>query len=230
MANLELNQAQKQQIINQVKAGLEANANYQALPEEQKSIILQFSQNSAITAANNTAKETAKQVASTTAQTVAEQIAGEVASQVAPTIAQTIASQTAQTTATTTAKQVANEVKQQAQNQVIEQMKPLSQGLEQLTNGLGSLKEGSSTLQKGANQLDQGANSLTEGIKTFHEQGIQKICDILNGDLKNVDERIKKLRELSESYNNFTKLQEGQQGNTKFVMIIDAIKKPEEKD
>ena len=95
VAGLTLTQAQKQQIMANVKAGLESNATYKALPAQEKAMVLQFSQNSAITAAEATAKQTAtqvaKQVANQTAQSVAEQVAGSVANQTAQTVAQATA-------------------------------------------------------------------------------------------------------------------------------------------
>lgn len=229
--NLTLTEVQKQQIASSVKVTLENNKNYQAIPtEELKQMVLQFSQQSAITAAETTARETAKQVAINTAQKVAEEIGESVANTTAQMVAQTTATQTAQTTAVTTAKQVANQVKAQAQNQVVAQMSALEEGLTQLTTGLGSLKDGSSLLQNGASDLEQGANALTEGIKTFHEEGIKKICDYINGDLKDKNERIEKLVELSKEYNSFTMLNNEDEGNVKFIMIMDAIKKQEDTD
>lgn len=234
VSGLTLTQAQKQQIMASVKAGLEANATYKALPAQEKAMVLQFSQNSAITAAEATAKQTAtqvaKQVANQTAQSVAEQVAGSVANQTAQTVAQTTAIQVAQNTAMTTAKQVANEVKATAQNQVVSQMNTLSQGLNQLTNGLNSLNNGANTLDSGANELNQGANTLAQGVKTFNEDGIKKICNYVNGDLKDMTERVEKLTELSKEYNNFTMLNGENSGNVKFIMIMDAIKKQENND
>ena len=229
-----LTQAQKQQIMASVKKGLEANANYKALPAEQKAMVLQFSQNSAITVAETTAKQTAtqvaKQVANQTAQSVAEQVAANVANQTAQTVAQTTATQVAQTTSTTTAKQVANQVKATAQSKVVSQMNTLGQGLNQLTDGLKSLNDGANTLDSGASELHQGADTLAQGVKTFNEEGIKKICNYVNGDLKDITERVEKLAELSKDYDNFTMLNGENSGNVKFIMIMDAIKKQEEKD
>lgn len=214
VAELTLTQAQKQQIAANVKAGLEANANYKALPAEQQAMVLQFSQNSAIAAAQTTAQETAKKVANQTAQQVAQQTAIQVAA----------------TTAQSVAKEVANQVKTTAQNQVITQMNTLGEGLNQLTNGLGSLNKGTNALQNGANELNQGANTLAQGIRSFNEEGIKKICNFINGDIKETSERVEKLTELSKEYNHFTMLNGDNSGNVKFIMIIDAIKKQENKE
>ena len=136
----------------------------------------------------------------------------------------------AQTTSTTTAKQVANQVKATAQSKVVSQMNTLGQGLNQLTDGLNSLNDGANTLDSGASELHQGADTLAQGVKTFNEEGIKKICNYVNGDLKDITERVEKLAELSKDYDNFTMLNGENSGNVKFIMIMDAIKKQEEKD
>lgn len=246
VAGLTLTQTQKQQIAANVKAGLEANSNYQALSAEQQAIVLQFSQSSAITAAETTLHETAKkvasqtaqntavqiaeQVANSTAQSVAEEVAGSVANQTAQSVAQTTATQTAENAATSTAKEVANQVKSTAQSQVVSQMNTLSEGLNQLTNGLGSLNDGTNSLQDGVSELNEGASTLAEGIRTFNEEGIKKICSYMNGDIKDITQRVEKLTELSKEYNNFTMLNGDNNGNVKFIMIMDAIKKQEDND
>ena len=227
---LTLTAEQKQKIEASVKAGLEANSNYQALPEAQKEMILQFSKSSAITAAESTARETAKQVANGTAQTVAVEVAGKVANSTAQTVAGEVSTQVAQTTAMTTAKQVANQVKTQAQNQVVSQMNTLGDGLSQLTNGLGDLKNGTNSLEQGANELQVGANTLEEGIKKFNKEAIEKICDYMNGDVKEVHERVEKLIELSKDYNHFTMLNGECDGEVKFIMIMNAIKRDQEEE
>ena len=50
------------------------------------------------------------------------------------------------------------------------------------------------------------------------------------GDLKDITERVEKLAELSKEYDNFTMLNGENSGNVKFIMIMDAIKKQEDKD
>lgn len=227
---LTLTAEQKQKIEASVKAGLEANSSYQALPVAQQEMILQFSKSSAIMAAESTARETAKQVANITAQTVAVEVAGKVANSTAQTVAGEVSTQVAQTTAMTTAKQVANQVKTQAQNQVVSQMNTLGDGLSQLTNGLGDLKNGTNSLEQGANELQVGANTLEEGIKKFNKEAIEKICDYMNGDVKEVHERVEKLIELSKDYNHFTMLNGECDGEVKFIMIMNAIKRDQEEE
>ena len=104
----------------------------------------------------------------------------------------------------------------------------LKQGLNTLDAGGTKLGTASNQLTEGANTLSEGATTLAEGITKFNEEGIDKICDYINGDLKDISARLEKLQELSEDYNNFTMLNDGNKGNVKFIMIRDSIKKEED--
>ena len=147
-------------------------------------------------------------------------------------------------TSTTVAKQVGNQAKKTFTNQVVSQMSTLGNGLKQLTSGLSQLNEGAntlangtnqvnagaSTLADGTNQVNEGANTLADGIKTFNEEGIKKICNYINGDVKDLTSRVEKLTDLSKDYNNFTMLDGKNSGEVKFIMIADAVKKQEESE
>lgn len=156
--------------------------------------------------------------------------AKQIAEKTAIISAQAGATTAAKKTATTVASQVGNQVKSVATKQVTSQMQTLGNGLNQLTDGLNSLNEGANTLDSGATELNQGANTLAQGVKTFNEEGIKKICNYVNGDLKDISQRVEKLTELSKEYNNFTMLNGENSGNVKFIMIMDAIKKQENQD
>ena len=104
----------------------------------------------------------------------------------------------------------------------------LKQGLNTLDAGGTKLGTASNQLTEGANTLSEGSTTLAEGITKFNEEGIDKICDYINGDLKDISARLEKLQELSEDYNNFTMLNDGNKGNVKFIMIMDSIKKEED--
>ena len=106
--------------------------------------------------------------------------------------------------------------------------KELKNGLNQLDVGAESLSIASTSLTDGANTLAQGATTLSEGMTTFDEEGIEKICNYINGDLNNIMTRLEKLQELSEEYKNFTMLNNEEQGDVKFIIIMDSIKKADE--
>ena len=220
------------------------------LTETEKALIIATAQSTAtqtavttaLTTAQNTATQTAVTTALTTAQNTAtttavataletaQQIATQTAVTTALTTAQSTATTTAMQTSTTVARQVGNQAKKTFTNQVVSQMSTLGNGLKELTSGLSQLNEGASTLANGTTQVNEGANTLAEGIKTFNEEGIKKICKYINGDVKNLTSRVEKLTDLSKEYNNFTMLDGKNNGEVKFIMIADAVKKQEESE
>lgn len=228
-----------------------AQANYPTtLTDAEKALLIATAQSTATQTAVNTAlataKTTAEQTAVATALAVAQKVATETAETTALETAQQIAKQTAVTTALTTAqstatttamqtstivaKQVGNQAKKTFTNQVVSQMSTLGNGLNQLTSGLSELNNGAATLADGTNQVNDGATTLAEGIKTFNEEGIKKICNYINGDVKDLTTRVQKLTDLSKDYNNFTMLDGENDGEVKFIMIADAVKKQEDNE
>lgn len=129
--------------------------------------------------------------------------------------------------------------------------KSLVSGSKSLKAGVGSLSEGSVTLKNGIKSLDtstksltsangllvegattlaDGATSLAQGIVTFNRDGVEKICDYVNGDFRDVSCRVERLVELAKDYSNFTMLNEGNDGNVKFIMIVEGVRKQQESE
>lgn len=168
------------------------------------------------------AQSVAESTAEATAQTVAQSTAIQTAETTALTVAQSTATQTAGATATQTATQVGNQAKQKFTNQVVSQMSTLGTALDELTNGLANIDNGVSVLSVGTNKLDSGALQLANGVKTFNEQGISKINNLVNGNLRNIASRVEKMNELANEYNNYAGIQNGMAGEVKFIMITDS--------
>ncbi len=196
------------------------------LTEAEKQLILAVAQDTAYQIAEATALKVAQSVAESTAeataQTVAQSTATQTAETTALTVAQSTATQTAGATATQTATQVGNQAKQKFTNQVVSQMSTLGTALDELTNGLANIDNGVSALSVGTNKLDSGALQLANGVKTFNEQGISKINNLVNGDLRNIASRVEKMNELANEYNNYAGIQNGMAGEVKFIMITDS--------
>ena len=234
-AQAKLTDEQKAKITAQAKAGAEftetqktaiieqAQKKYtETLTEAEKQLILTVAQNTAYQTATTTALAVAESTAEATAQTVAQSTATQTAETTALTVAQSTATQTAGATATQTATQVGNQAKQKFTNQVVSQMSTLGTALDELTNGLANIDNGVSALSVGTNKLDSGALQLANGVKTFNEQGISKINNLVNGDLRNIASRVEKMNELANEYNNYAGIQNGMAGEVKFIMITDS--------
>ncbi len=242
----ELTDAQKTGIATQAKAAAtftvaqkeaiiaQAQSKYPVeLTEAEKELILAIAQNIAYQTAETTALEvaqnTAYQTAETTALEVAQRTATQTAETTALTVAQSTATQTAGATATQTATQVGNQAKQKFTNQVVSQMSTLGSALSELTNGLETIDNGVSALAVGTNKLDNGALQLASGAKTFNDQGISKINNLVNGDLRNFASRLEKINELANEYNNYAGIQDGTEGEVRFIMIVDGTSQDKNK-
>jgi len=106
--------------------------------------------------------------------------------------------------------------------------KLLKNGIQSLDTNTNILLDANNQLTEGASTIESGAEALSEGIVKFDKEGIQKVCNYINVDAKNVTTRLEKLQELANKYNNFTMLENGNNGNVKFIMIMDSIKKQED--
>lgn len=67
-------------------------------------------------------------------------------------------------------------------------------------------------------------------MQEFDQNGIEKIVSYINGDLKDVQERVEKLQDLANDYNNFAGLENTEKGNVKFIFIIDSLKEKDDNE
>ena len=102
--------------------------------------------------------------------------------------------------------------------------KELKTGLSTLNSSSDMLNSANKQLLEGANTISDGAKTLAEGMSEFDEEGINKIVSLVNGDVKDLQTRIEKLQDLANEYNSFAGIEEGNEGTTKFIFLIDAIK------
>ena len=174
--------------------------------------------------------------------TLQEQISSRVREEINPTI-DVVAEQTAIKLAEDFTEELANQI---ASNLIKKQLsgelsgteldKELSKYEDIINSKLGEvdgqiekLKDALNQLTSGTDTLENGANELQNGMRKFDEEGIQKIYSIVNNNVRDLQFRVKKLRELSNEYNTFTNIDENAKGNVKFIMMIDSLKKEEEK-
>ncbi len=90
---------------------------------------------------------------------------------------------------------------------------------------VGELKIALPQLTEGSKELEDGSKELADGMNKFNEEAIQKLCSYVNGDIKDLTERVKVLRRLAEEYNTFTMINSEDKGTVKFIIIADEIKR-----
>ena len=98
-------------------------------------------------------------------------------------------------------------------------------GLNELDTSAKVILDANTQLTEGAKTIQEGATQLSSGIEEFNNTGINKVCNFINNDVRNLTDRIQILKDLSSEYNSFTKTAEDTESNVKFITIVDAIKK-----
>ncbi len=100
----------------------------------------------------------------------------------------------------------------------------LDTGLTQLTGGASDLASGMSnlnsqtgTLVSGVNKLDGGASQLSSGMQKLYNQGIKKIVDLYNDELKGLSDGLSDMMDAGKGYKSFTILPSNMDGNVKFI-------------
>ena len=100
----------------------------------------------------------------------------------------------------------------------------LAQGAATLSTGTSQLSYVGTQLNTGAGTLAQGASLLEAGMKTFDEEGIEKLGDLAGDDLANVLNHFKAVKEAETTYTNYGGIREGASGSVKFIVETTEIK------
>lgn len=100
----------------------------------------------------------------------------------------------------------------------------LYEGTGKLSDGIGKMKEGAPALIDGVTKLRDGSLELSNGLKQFNEEGIQKLADLVDGDLKGLTDRFDATIDAAKSYTSFEDTKETQDGNVKFIYKTEEIR------
>lgn len=95
--------------------------------------------------------------------------------------------------------------------------KSLSSGASELAAGMSQLNASSVQLISGVKKLDAGALQLQKGMKQLYNEGISKIVDMYNNDLKGVTGNLDSIIKAGKDYKTFTELPDGMDGSVKFI-------------
>ena len=79
------------------------------------------------------------------------------------------------------------------------------------------------TLASGSKDLAKGAHTLADGIVEFNEEGINKILDSYNGDMKPLVNKLQAVIDAGEDYQTYSSLADGQTGSVKFIYKLASI-------
>ena len=93
-----------------------------------------------------------------------------------------------------------------------------------LTDGITALNDATGKIVDGVDALDDGSHDLKDGMVEFDEQGISKIVNSYNGDIKPLTDRLQAMLDAGEEYQTFTATADGVNGSVKFIYKLDSIK------
>lgn len=101
----------------------------------------------------------------------------------------------------------------------------LQNGISTLNNSTIQINSANKQLLAGSQTIQSGMETLSNGIEKFDNEGIKEISKLVNGEVKDLQERIEALKKLADEYNNFAGIDEETDGTVKFILMTDSIKK-----
>ena len=99
----------------------------------------------------------------------------------------------------------------------------LKSGASQLADGTNQIVSGVDQLTTGSKTLSEGAHTLADGMVQFNEEGINKILDAYNGDLKPFTDKLQAVIDAGEEYQTYSAIADGQTGSVKFIYKLASI-------
>lgn len=99
----------------------------------------------------------------------------------------------------------------------------LNSGASQLADGTNQIVSGVDQLTTGSKTLSEGAHTLADGMVQFNEEGINKILDAYNGDLKPFTNKLQAVIDAGEEYQTYSAIADGQTGSVKFIYKLASI-------
>ena len=103
--------------------------------------------------------------------------------------------------------------------------KKLDKGSKSLKSAAGKLSTGVGKLDTASGKLKDGSKKLADGMSEFNKDGIEKINDTYEDDVKGLIDRLKAVCEVGKDYKSFSGLHGSMNGEVKFVIETAAIEK-----
>lgn len=100
----------------------------------------------------------------------------------------------------------------------------LANGTTALSTGVNTLTTKVEELYNGTTALSEGINTLNTGITAYNEKGITTLSNTINNNLSGNISKIKKLADLGNNYQTFTMKNTTDNGETKFIIVLDGQK------
>ena len=96
-------------------------------------------------------------------------------------------------------------------------------GMDALKNGTQALADQVPALTDGVSKLADGSVTLNEGMVKFDEEGIQKLADTYNGDVKGMLNKVVAVMQAGSDYQSFSDISEDTLGEVKFIIRTEGV-------
>lgn len=97
-----------------------------------------------------------------------------------------------------------------------------------LDDTVNTLSESLNMLNDGSKQISTGMSALSSGLEKYNKEGINKINNLVNGDVKTLQKKLDALIQLSNNNQTIDTLPNNANGNSKIIFMIDSLSKPTE--
>lgn len=94
-----------------------------------------------------------------------------------------------------------------------------------LDNTINNLSDSLNKLNNGSNQISTGMNALSIGLDKYNKEGINKINNLVNGDIKTFQKRLDALMKLSNENRILDNSSSNASNSSKIIFMIDSISK-----
>lgn len=109
-------------------------------------------------------------------------------------------------------------------NELLDGAKELTDNSGKLLDGVDDLADGAGKIVDGVDELHGGAGELLDGMIRFDRDGIEKIADAYQNDVKSLTDRVKAVSDAGSAYDNFCGKAENGKSSVKFIIKTEAIK------
>ena len=105
----------------------------------------------------------------------------------------------------------------QGSSDLVSGQKQIADGANGLADGMNALEDKTYQLSDGVTRLNSGSIKLRDGMSKMYREGIRKIVDLYNNDLKGSIDDLQDTIDAGQEYKTFTRLPEGMDGKVKFI-------------
>ena len=107
--------------------------------------------------------------------------------------------------------------------------KDIKDKLNILDDTVNKLSNAINQVNNGNNAIANGMDVLSNGLNKYNNEGINKLNQIVNGDIKSISSKLEAMIELSNQYKTLDDISDNTEGSSRMVFLIDSVKKEKEK-